>query len=404
MTRFCWMSVTIALILFTGKAFSAVDQSQLANLVDEIWKRYKENKMFSVAVSIPKKENMDQIYDINQCFSGVDDATIKKALKEGKVFNEGTIKAARVKKIKREYVHAKYRVLTNCDALLNRKYDTEHDLLLFFVLGSPCYHKCTNENDPKNIIKYLKLIKRWKHYAFVFSYTPNSKNPKLSVNEDQLREALEKLGNTLGLQNIFHCVKLKDHMQCRSCSHNNQVAQYCVSDTDENGGDENRGKENGGGLGENRGDENGEENRGKENREKENGGKENGGGLGENRGDENGEENGGKENGEKENGGGLGENGEKENGGKENGGGLGENRGDENREENGGGLGENGEQENGGKEKGGGLGENGEKENGGKENGGGLGENRGDENRGEENGGGLEFKEAQLRLAGMSEF
>lgn len=191
--------------------------------------RYKANHMFSVALSIPEREN--QIYDINKALNGVNDSAVEEALKTGTVYNESRMIAARVKKVHGDYVHAEYRVLQNLDNLVNGQCDREHDLLLFFTLASPCYHRCANVSHPNSIINYLESIREWKHYAFVFSYVPKSKKPELAVTEDQLREALQNLGNALGLKNIYRCQKSKDGMTCRSCSNGGQVAQYCVSDT-----------------------------------------------------------------------------------------------------------------------------------------------------------------------------
>ncbi|XP_051801650.1 uncharacterized protein LOC110967728 [Acanthochromis polyacanthus] len=235
MAGFSWISGTLALLLIAGNCVAAVDQNQLAQLVNEIWGKYKINRMFSLAASIPEKKNMNQQYDAKQVFSNENGEEVKMEIKRGNVFNKGRIVAATPLKKKDKTgkdTHAEYRVLQNFDTFINNNDDKAHDLLLFYVLGSPCYDQCTNESDELNILRFLDQIKKWKHYAFVFTYIFKSKTSNQST-QKQRREALEKIGIRLGLENIFRCEMSGDRMQCSSCSAKKQVADYCVLYPDE---------------------------------------------------------------------------------------------------------------------------------------------------------------------------
>lgn len=128
--------------------------------------------------------------------------------------------------------HAEYRTLQHFNTLVNNH--NKEDLLLFYVLASPCDKRCTSESNPFNILKSINQILNWKNYAVVFSdiFKPRGG----SIPEGDLRGALEQLRRykgplgSIGLKNIFRCTKDKDAVQCRSCSRNNEVARYCFSD------------------------------------------------------------------------------------------------------------------------------------------------------------------------------
>ncbi|XP_067355673.1 uncharacterized protein [Channa argus] len=236
MTSFSWTAV--ALLVFAGNCFAAVDQNKLATIVKDMLEKYDPTKqMFSMAVSIPVKKNTEQDYDIDQVFTTENGNKVKEKILSGGVYKEGRIVAAKViprKENKKQYIHAEFRVLENFDTLLNNNY-YDHDLLLFYVFGSPCYHKCTNEADKENILTKLRMIQKWKHYAFVFTRPFESKNPQMSTTPDQRREALKKLADVsgeanqkLGLENIFRCFASNNQMQCISCSTNGEVADACV--------------------------------------------------------------------------------------------------------------------------------------------------------------------------------
>ncbi len=131
--------------------------------------------------------------------------------------------------------HAEYRILQRFDTLVNNH--DENDLLLFYVLASPCDQRCTSESGDWSILDSIKKIKKWENYAVVFSnvFKPRQGKP---IPEEELRGALERLGKSIGLSNIFRC-NGEDEVQCTSCSRNNEVASYCISDDSQPGSSHN---------------------------------------------------------------------------------------------------------------------------------------------------------------------
>lgn len=128
--------------------------------------------------------------------------------------------------------HAEYRTLQHFDTLVHNH--NKEDLLLFYVLASPCDKRCTSESNHFNILTRINQILNWKNYAVVFS---DVFKPRVGfIPESDLRGALERLGGykgplgSIGLKNIFRCKKDRGAVQCRSCSSNNDVASYCFSD------------------------------------------------------------------------------------------------------------------------------------------------------------------------------
>lgn len=127
--------------------------------------------------------------------------------------------------------HAEYRTLQHFNTLvLNHNRD---DLLLFYVLASPCTNRCPGMGR-LSILNSINPILNWNNYAVVFSniFQPRS-GPRTP--EAELRGALERLGThrgqrgSIGLSNIFRC-NAENTMQCTSCSHGGQVSPYCYSE------------------------------------------------------------------------------------------------------------------------------------------------------------------------------
>lgn len=126
--------------------------------------------------------------------------------------------------------HAEYRTLQQLHTLLKNRH--KDDLLLFYVLSSPCGKRCRSETDRWNILDGINQILNWTKYAVVFSniFQPRSGE---KIPEKALRESLERLGSyrgplgSVGLSNIFRC----SGGRCSSCSTNNQVTPYCYSDS-----------------------------------------------------------------------------------------------------------------------------------------------------------------------------
>lgn len=130
--------------------------------------------------------------------------------------------------------HAEYRTVENFNTLVsNLKKFRQDDLLVFYVLASPCAQRCTNKANKYNILDRINPILRWKNYAFVFT---NVFQPRGNVRipEADLREALKQLGThkgslgSLGLSNIFRCKGRT--MQCKNCYESGDVARHCYSD------------------------------------------------------------------------------------------------------------------------------------------------------------------------------
>ncbi|XP_029949361.1 uncharacterized protein LOC115389914 isoform X2 [Salarias fasciatus] len=236
MTGVSWLLLSAALLLLAGNSDS-VDQNLLGNIVQEIWTDYHAGRMFSMAVSIPRKNSR---YDINQVLNRTNGKDVKNTMNSGTVYNQGRIVAAMFQQKTAETgqdIHAEYRVLQNIGNLVNNSNnDFAHDLLIVYVLASPCYHRCTVPDGPDTIIPYLDAVKRWTNYAFVFTHVFKSKDPKLQTTDEELKTAVTNLGKALGLENIFRCKKDNNKkMVCNSCSQNEKVARYCISDEPDDG-------------------------------------------------------------------------------------------------------------------------------------------------------------------------
>ncbi|XP_038569072.1 uncharacterized protein LOC119898860 [Micropterus salmoides] len=264
-----WMAVTLGLFLSAGNSLADVDQNKLAEFVTEILKRYRPSytgsngqrrePMFSLAVSIPYNSDR-KIYDISQV-TDTGEQVWQSILKKCEVYTSKRMVAATVLRwpnvvdqcpegrvqwsipakcgqtwadVKKNCPteiedgradHAEYRTLQNFDTLARDH--GENDLLLFYVLASPCDQMCTNLSSPYNILNSIKMIQKWKNYAVVFSnvFKPRDGDP---IPDEDLRGAVERLGQSVGLRNIFRCKGRV--MQCTSCSSGTQVTRFCYSD------------------------------------------------------------------------------------------------------------------------------------------------------------------------------
>lgn len=125
--------------------------------------------------------------------------------------------------------HAEFRTLQNINTLVSRHRKGSNDLLFFYVLASPCDKRCTSETNHWSILKSITSIKKnWKNYAVVFTniFVPRK---GAQIPEKERQEALERLGNSVGLGNIYRCFKDKGKMQCINCSNSGVVARPCYS-------------------------------------------------------------------------------------------------------------------------------------------------------------------------------
>ncbi|XP_061686330.1 uncharacterized protein LOC133506319 isoform X2 [Syngnathoides biaculeatus] len=129
--------------------------------------------------------------------------------------------------------HAEYRVLKRFDSWAESKDKT--GLLVLYVYASPCTNKCTNEENPRNILTLVERIREWSEHAVVFSKVFKPSNPSISysVPVGDMKVALVNLGKHLGdggLQSIFRCDRVSEPMECVSCSSGGAVTPRCYSD------------------------------------------------------------------------------------------------------------------------------------------------------------------------------
>lgn len=113
--------------------------------------------------------------------------------------------------------HAEYRTLQNINRLVQNHNKDRKDLLVFYVLASPCDKRCTSQNSQWSILESIKFIKKWNSYAVVFTDIFQPRNGAQIPDEEQ-RGALERLGKSVGLANIFRCYQQEGIMQCINCS------------------------------------------------------------------------------------------------------------------------------------------------------------------------------------------
>lgn len=123
--------------------------------------------------------------------------------------------------------HAEYRILKNIRTLVSKHKTGSNNLLVFYVLASPCGTRCTNTDSTWNILESIKAIKKWNNYAVVFThiFRPQS---GAAIEQNERRDALQRLGNSIGLDNIFRCYTNNNNiMQCINCSNSNAVDTRC---------------------------------------------------------------------------------------------------------------------------------------------------------------------------------
>ncbi|XP_034544448.1 uncharacterized protein LOC117816345 [Notolabrus celidotus] len=275
MAPLCWTAVTLVLLLAVGNSLAAVDQNELAGIVQETLNRYTPSyesttggrrfPMFSLAVRVPYNKESKK-YDISQVTDSGEE--VRETMIKCEVYSSSRVVAATVLRwpnvvdqcpgepvqwpdvlkicglsgkttwldLKRKCSktvrdgradHAEYRTLQHFNSLF--KNQNRNDLLLFYVLASPCDRRCTNHSSPWNILEKIKMIKQWNNYAVVFSDVFQPRNGHI-IPEEDLRAALGRLGQSIGLSNIFRCTE-QDPMQCTSCSRDDTVTGFCVSNS-----------------------------------------------------------------------------------------------------------------------------------------------------------------------------
>lgn len=280
-----WVSVAVVVLMTVRNGVTAIDQHQLAPIVQEILNRYTPSyndkdgnritPMFSVAVSVPlskDKFDMSKVTDdgeaartkIVNCDVYIGDRVVAATVLRWpnvryqcpeepvqwnvpKKCNGNKIKTwadiatfCDTKYIEEnlypQAAHAESRTLDYFKENDKIRKNSKDDLMVFYVRDSPCDETCTNPGNTRNILSKIQAIKNWKNYVVVFSniFRPdnNNNNPN-RVNE--LRGSLERLGGAIadqvsnGLQHIFRCYR-QSEMKCLICNTNGAVAHKCVSD------------------------------------------------------------------------------------------------------------------------------------------------------------------------------
>ncbi|XP_049428526.1 uncharacterized protein si:dkey-96g2.1 [Epinephelus fuscoguttatus] len=217
MAGLCWMAVMVAFFLSAENSL-AVDQNRLASFVNGIVRQYATQGMFSLAVSIPDNQNQN----INDIFQSDPPDNVKNAINNGDVYKGPRVVAAKVlRPTNGRPDHAESRVVDELNRLFRRS--NPNDLLLFYVYASPCVERCSSNTHQQSILRRIQRIRQWRNYAFVFSKIFRASNGYTNTDAER-RGALERLGSSIGLENIFRC-----DGQCTSCSYGGYVANYCVS-------------------------------------------------------------------------------------------------------------------------------------------------------------------------------
>ncbi|XP_044201160.1 uncharacterized protein LOC122976643 [Thunnus albacares] len=228
MAGLCWLTVMLAFFLSAENSLAAVDQNRLERIVDGILGEYRTDCMFSLAVSIPENQNQDIDQILQQVFRCDPGDNVKNKINNDEVYIGSRVVAAKVlKRTNKPDDHAESRVLDHLNQLFESGGANNHDMLLFCVYASPCVER--RVENSKNILTRIHNIRRWNTYAVVFFKVFNGKNCWTNRNH-QRRGALQRLGTSIGLDNIFRCDIKNGRMQCTSCSIGTQVAHYCVSD------------------------------------------------------------------------------------------------------------------------------------------------------------------------------
>ncbi|XP_038568667.1 uncharacterized protein LOC119898593 [Micropterus salmoides] len=230
MAGLCWMAVMLAVFLSAENSLAVMDQNRLAAIVNGILREYGTRGMFSLAIRIPDNQNQNLNQILQQVFGSDPGNNVKNTINSGEVYIGNRVVAAKVlQRPTGGAEHAESRVVDHLDHLFNSNAN-DHDWLLFYVYASPCVEKCSSNRHRESILQRLNHIRQWDNYAVVFStiFIPRTGQP----NTDRQRSAaLQRIGSSVGLDNIFRCARQDRWMQCTSCSVGGQVAPYCVSDS-----------------------------------------------------------------------------------------------------------------------------------------------------------------------------
>lgn len=222
MASLCWVTVIVTVFLSPANGLDQNYQNRLPTLVNGVLNHYRPppgnpSGMFSVAVKVPG--NLNQ-----QVFNNDPDDTVRNTINNNGVYTGSRVVAA---KAVRGMGHAESRVLDNLNGLFSGRAQT--DWLLFYVYASPCDEICLGTGGT-NILNRINHITQWGNnkYAFVFSKLFKPSNSQTTTDDRRLG-AIQRLGNAIGLNNIFRCDGPRGRVQCNSCDNNGQVATNCYS-------------------------------------------------------------------------------------------------------------------------------------------------------------------------------
>ncbi|KAK2918480.1 hypothetical protein Q8A73_002851 [Channa argus] len=228
MTSFSWTAV--ALLVFAGNCFAAVDQNKLATIVKDMLEKYDPTKqMFSMAVSIPVKKNTEQDYDIDQVFTTENGNKVKEKILSGGVYKEGRIVAAKMNSFSWTAVALLLFAGNSFAAVDQNKLATivkdmldKYDPKCMFSMAVSIPLKNTDQDYDINQVFTTENGNKVKEEIL---------SGEQSTSEEQRKQALTNLAEEsgLGLENIFRCAKSNDQMLCVSCSTDKQVTPSCVS-------------------------------------------------------------------------------------------------------------------------------------------------------------------------------
>ncbi|XP_028424411.1 uncharacterized protein LOC114548619 [Perca flavescens] len=210
MAGLCWMAVVLAFSLSAGNT-EAMDLGYVTDTAAIILaKCFIDANQFSVAVNIPKNQDLDTLREISEeCKYLITLIGQQDGLYKSSILVAATPKTTTATNGNRYTDHAEARVLDNIEPLAD---SSEGKSLFFYSYLSPCGAKCTNPNKNNNILKKIDNIPndRWADSAFVFSnvfdgYTDQN-GKYVYFSEGEIRNTLINLGQTkFGSDNIFRC-------------------------------------------------------------------------------------------------------------------------------------------------------------------------------------------------------
>lgn len=176
-----------------------------------------------MAVRVPLNANANANQNINEIlrpiFTSDPGDTVKTTIENGEIYIGDRVVAAKAQGTD----HAEARVLNN----MFRHNANDHDMLLFYVYASPCIERCTSITHNDRILQSIQQIQQWERYALVFckSFRPSS---GVTYTDQERSGVIQRLGLSIGLDNISRCDGPPHRVVCTSCATGSQVTPYCA--------------------------------------------------------------------------------------------------------------------------------------------------------------------------------